>query len=720
MKRNKIPSLPILLFSVLVCGLIIANPKAAFAWGSSTPKFATHQFIDEEAYKCLKEDPAFGYIEYIFPTIKQILEHEGNSLIYGGVGPGPDAEGNSGWSKHWYNPRIDKGGAPQTIEDLAKRLPAVFKENPKVSAWLLAWSAHFLADMFTPVHMNGTTKQEIMKIYKAATKSIAEKEPIYLGEDIAGPEVKPGRDWRREIEWFLKEAQRAEYIDFFDPWYWNSDTNLSSTHCQWEMRNPRHERSKSKCYYNSKWQNPQPTFVAPEEAYGNQAKLFAIACAKETNEHLLEWKNSNPQIALERAIQSVSTLWRASFSALVPEINVSLSEEDGREICEVGGGITNLSDENAKNVEVQLTAWDGENVKFRQKQNIGEIKSKEKKITPAGIWKFKVESQDPTSPSQKQKRRFELEVIGSFAKTPDLQYAVTEKEVEIKETKPQREMQLVSVNVPQKVEVNERVDAELRVQLKDIAPDEKITVNCKHWWTREDKLELETGSHVEIEHDAPVAIFTVAVQLNQVGEYLWHYKVGAPGYKPLEDSVPMQVVKQPPEATSETPLPAAEVGDWTLKEVKIYKPHYNLYDLPTYRSTSDTQQNSATYTENSWAEGDKYNSTLSFSWNTPPGVLRSGQTFQLTFKGNASGSPQEKCSYGWIKYCWAGFDVTIDGKKPAENCRDINVGMPSTKVWVPTKTETATFTVLTNATELAIYVGRGDSRVDFVYEKKSN
>lgn len=164
----------------------------------------------------------------------------------------------------------------------------------------------------------------------------------------------------------------------------------------------------------------------------------------------------------------------------------------------------------------------------------------------------------------------------------------------------------------------------------------------------------------------------------------------------------------------------AKPGDWTLKEVKLHKTHYDLYNQETYRSTSDLQQNSASLTTNSWAEGDTYSSVLSFSWVTPPSVLKPGQTFQLTFQGNASGSPQEKCAYGWITYCWVGFDVKIDGKKPAENCRDINVGMTSTKEWFPTKTETATFTVLTNATELAIYVSRGEARAGFVYERKGN
>lgn len=161
-----------------------------------------------------------------------------------------------------------------------------------------------------------------------------------------------------------------------------------------------------------------------------------------------------------------------------------------------------------------------------------------------------------------------------------------------------------------------------------------------------------------------------------------------------------------------------ETGEWMLADVVLHKPNYNLYDQETFRNTVSLQNNSTSYTEKSWAKGDEYSSTINFSWDAPPRVLKSGQTFQLTFKGVAGGSPQEKCAYRRITYCWKGFAVTIDGKVPEGNCRDLHVGMPSSQEWVGSKSETAIFTVLGNAGELAIYVNHGDARADFVYKKK--
>ncbi|MCK5231166.1 MAG: hypothetical protein KAR13_12915, partial [Desulfobulbaceae bacterium] len=89
-----------------------------FPWGGVNYWCPTHQAIISEAYKLLSKDPAFrgsGFLNF-----NSIFAHEGvdireSYLDFTGHGPGPDAEGATLYSWHYYNPYTWKGFAPRAV-----------------------------------------------------------------------------------------------------------------------------------------------------------------------------------------------------------------------------------------------------------------------------------------------------------------------------------------------------------------------------------------------------------------------------------------------------------------------------------------------------------------------------------------------------------------------------------------------------------------------------
>ena len=146
-------------------------------------------------------------------------------------GPGPDSVGSTFNSWHYYNPRTGKGNAPRAaglfFEQLAKRQEA---------AKSAAWSAHFLADMAVPYHVNGLFAAELTPAYQA--RLIAD-DPINLDEQVTGPRrilslVNFGTvrrlvgtlnihdaDFVTEAQRFYRAEGGVGVHDWFDPWYWN-------------------------------------------------------------------------------------------------------------------------------------------------------------------------------------------------------------------------------------------------------------------------------------------------------------------------------------------------------------------------------------------------------------------------------------------------------------------------------------------------------------------
>jgi len=194
---------------VVAVGLaaVLIRPVEIGGWGSTTPGFDTHQFIDQTAYACLETRFSHlpGFIASVLPTIDQILSQEGNTLeSLGSEGNGPDVEGSSLYSQHWFNPRVpsnEAGEAPASVADLALR----FIKSKRTDLQAAAWGAHFLADVSTPVHLNGVMREIIIRIYNNATTGGTNSLPVTLPHSITGfmGRSEPRRNWRTGIERFM-------------------------------------------------------------------------------------------------------------------------------------------------------------------------------------------------------------------------------------------------------------------------------------------------------------------------------------------------------------------------------------------------------------------------------------------------------------------------------------------------------------------------------------
>lgn len=142
-----------------------------------------------------------------------------------------------------------------------------------------------------------------------------------------------------EFEYFMNESKMAPHLDWFYPWYWNIRLtreigNKHSNHMCWEFwaHNKLYDNrffdfiySKlTKDYnvsdFNPNFKNPSPSFDKPIENQANQIEEFTKLSSKDTVSNIKTYIE-NPEIAVEKAIIAVFTMWRASYSALRPEFN---------------------------------------------------------------------------------------------------------------------------------------------------------------------------------------------------------------------------------------------------------------------------------------------------------------------------------------------------------------------------------------------------------------
>jgi Mg-chelatase subunit ChlD len=428
--------------AALAVGLLLLNallPQPAWAWGSTTSSplgrdFATHQFIYREAYNCLQALPGFSRDK--FPELAEILADEGNQVSVTGsvTGAGPDAEGSSQYSSHWYNPRTSEGGAPMQVYELMKTLARGMIEARMAGAAAqpaarqravhgAAWGSHFFVDMFTPYHVIGTTE--------ANARSWAGRSPIILAEAITG--VPPGgRDWSNEVGRFIAASDAAiasgsGHVDWFDPWYWDSRlTTGNSTHAAWEERNPQHvTRFTCNTGFDPNWANGAPSFSNYHVAYGAQAKKYAEAAADMARSQMQPWI-TNPEPAVDAAVQNLFTLWRGSFSLLEPTMEISTkTDAAGKKVLLVKGKIKNPLDEDASSGLMKLTVSQGQVTAGDETQDIGMIDRQSDKTEREAKWEIEVSATaDAQNPC-----RLKLEVCAAFARTPDLQYAACEQEL---------------------------------------------------------------------------------------------------------------------------------------------------------------------------------------------------------------------------------------------------------------------------------------------------
>jgi hypothetical protein len=123
---------------ILVIQILFIGPLGndLFSWGAfrGIARFAkvtdTHQDIIRAAYGLLLRDPVMSRARLMylgdnsFLNVDDILQYEGIDAIIDGslglyttFGPGPDADGSTQFSWHWYNPKTFSGFAPRAASN---------------------------------------------------------------------------------------------------------------------------------------------------------------------------------------------------------------------------------------------------------------------------------------------------------------------------------------------------------------------------------------------------------------------------------------------------------------------------------------------------------------------------------------------------------------------------------------------------------------------------
>lgn len=364
-----------------ILAALVVPASFAFPWGAVTFYSPTHQAIDEHAYALLQQDPAFQ--GSFFQLLPSILAHEGVvadlSMTFNpiGRGPGPDSEGATPYSWHYFNPLTGEGNGPGAVSQFYFNLLNI---NSREKAKGAAWAAHFLADMSVPYHIVGTTRDNAFRFVQNGTMSLAENitGPAFLYDNsmqFGLPEEGWGLNGNfREATKNYVTNHSSGAADWYDPWYSNGyravDRVATSSHVVWE-KGAHGIYEKSPFYhpmvfiaedgrYNPSWRNATPDYSFsghPAVAQAAQASQFAADAALFTRNHIKNYY-MYPGIGVDHAIRNVATLWRASFSGLRPQM---LAEKDVPGYSNYDPNryylvcrITNVADDTVRNVKAKM------------------------------------------------------------------------------------------------------------------------------------------------------------------------------------------------------------------------------------------------------------------------------------------------------------------------------------------------------------------------------
>ncbi len=402
-------------------------PSAAFSWGAIWKAVETHQYILSGAMELAGRDPAFNQP---FPTVQELRNQDCVVVTpLGKIGPGPDVDGNSPFSWHYYNPLTEKGKgeAPRQTglffnEMMAKR---VRREDQSKEA---AWSAHFLADMFVPYHVVGMPEEDAW-VALMTGRPLDEREagPSRLYSPSSPPPAGWGNkgDFSDALQLLFTEYPpgNEDGVDWFDPWYFNGYGGTSSqgiatgSHGWWEFtawtqmsgENVRvlMGRLLREFPYDPLWKNRKSTMGSDFwKEQGLAAEAFAASSASWTRKNM-EVVLQNPDLGIAHAIRAVYTLYRASMTS----IRTGWRQEPRTEGYRIYAIVNNaLPGESLYDVDLRLLYL--EKGKW-QASNIQRINTP---IPSGGISEsfWDVRSDGPLDCI--------LEVSGIYLKTPDLGY----------------------------------------------------------------------------------------------------------------------------------------------------------------------------------------------------------------------------------------------------------------------------------------------------------
>jgi hypothetical protein len=226
------------------------------------------------AYEKLAQDPAWQDQKELFPDRDDILGWEGvvvnnlvSGIIWGGewVDPkrgGPDAEGKTKDSFHYYNPLTSEGGAPAAVADYYNKLLLKLynqgnfgKSQPDDDTdHDASWSAHFPADVSVPYHISGIPSNKLKNrlsvresgphfLWLPADAKLDESGTAMDPNSVVLPDESWGRneDFTTDVSLFKSKFNGNDLKDWFDPWYYNGwakgGPNAligSGSHASWE------------------------------------------------------------------------------------------------------------------------------------------------------------------------------------------------------------------------------------------------------------------------------------------------------------------------------------------------------------------------------------------------------------------------------------------------------------------------------------------------------
>lgn len=227
--------------AILIIALLpLAFPPKASGWGSIWfNQKSTHVYILNEAHRLLRQDPAYEHGCFLPRT--GVLSWEGIGASQRS-GRGPDRAGATVYSDHYYNPKMDLGGAPKAAEvQYRAMLEGLGRGGGRKALKGAAWAAHFLADMRVPYHVQGAPLNWARQAYQAAGGETATKLPLpkkVMGSIRLGHlEVQRPNDFLKDIrKYFKHRAKVPKFADWFDPWYYNGQAIATSSHVLWEIQ----------------------------------------------------------------------------------------------------------------------------------------------------------------------------------------------------------------------------------------------------------------------------------------------------------------------------------------------------------------------------------------------------------------------------------------------------------------------------------------------------
>ena len=418
-------------------GSLAINPLDAFSWGAFNYLAPTHQLIADTAYNMLKKDILYFNNIVPFPEHQEVLKHDQvsinpTSMEHMVYGTGPDVEGRSPYSWHYWNPQKSWGKGPYAVAKHFQELAQGLHTNPKSTgtAKSASWMSHFIADMHGPYHVWGIPAYEAHRRNNARRYDLftSESGPQYLFQLRTSPVGWGGnQNFQTAIQYFcesypLKVNGKDNEVDWFDPWYYNGVRGArigTGSHALWELDAHQIYWSSGRAvemlneicnrsYYDPLWKNAQVTFGDSFwKASSAQANKFADLCAFRTVE-LLDKIYEDALIGTVLAIRAVLTLFRASISALTFKIVQENQGNGYKKITAIAKN--NNTYDTAHNVQLRLMVK--RNGKWRGKAHaVGPIAKNSQKQTS---WNIRTQAH--------KNMKAHLDVSGLYNITPDLGY----------------------------------------------------------------------------------------------------------------------------------------------------------------------------------------------------------------------------------------------------------------------------------------------------------